>query len=123
MRPVGDGRVKTGDIQDRQQLTLRIQDRRARAAQADVPSTKVLSSVHGHGPQFIGRLRDECLNETLFSSLSEARTVLASWQADYNGMRPHSGLANKTPWEFRTEHVAVAANPTNAQDFNPGLYL
>jgi putative transposase len=72
---------------------------------------------------FIGRLRDECLNETLFSSLSEARTVLASWQADYNGMRPHSGLANKTPWEFRTEHIAVAASLTNAQDFNPGLYL
>jgi putative transposase len=27
---------------------------------------------------FIGRLRDECLNETLFSSLSQARAVLAS---------------------------------------------
>jgi putative transposase len=31
---------------------------------------------------FIGRLRDECLNETLFSSLSQARAVLASWQED-----------------------------------------
>jgi len=72
---------------------------------------------------FIGRLRDECLNETLFSSVSEARAVLTSWQADYNGVRPHSGLANKTPWEFRAEHVAVAASRTNAQDFNPGLYL
>jgi putative transposase len=64
---------------------------------------------------FIGRLRDECLNETLFSSLSEARAVLVSWQADYNGVRPHSGLANKTPWEFRAEHITVAASRTNAQ--------
>ena len=29
---------------------------------------------------FIGRLRDECLNETLFSSLSHARAVLDAWR-------------------------------------------
>jgi hypothetical protein len=52
-----------------------------------------------------------------------ARAVLASWQGDYNEVRPHSGLANKTPWEFRAEHIAVAASCTNGQDFNPGLYL
>jgi putative transposase len=33
---------------------------------------------------FIGRLRDECLNETLFTSLSQARAVLAAWQSHYN---------------------------------------
>ncbi|MBN9264703.1 MAG: transposase family protein, partial [Hyphomicrobium sp.] len=33
---------------------------------------------------FIGRLRDECLNETAFSSLGEARTLLADWRDDYN---------------------------------------
>jgi transposase InsO family protein len=33
---------------------------------------------------FIGRLRDECLNETLFTSLRQARAVLAVWQRDYN---------------------------------------
>jgi putative transposase len=31
---------------------------------------------------FIGRLRDECLNETLFTSLPQARAVLAGWQRD-----------------------------------------
>jgi putative transposase len=31
---------------------------------------------------FNGRLRDELLNETLFSSLSHARAVLAIWRAD-----------------------------------------
>ena len=72
---------------------------------------------------FIGRLRDECLNETLFSSLSEARAVLASWQVDYNGVRPHSALANQTPQEFRSQHIAVTASRANGQNFNPGLYL
>ena len=33
---------------------------------------------------FNGRLRDELLNETLFSSLAHARAVLAEWQLDYN---------------------------------------
>ena len=76
---------------------------------------------HAFIESFIGRLRDECLNETLFSSVSEARAVLTTWQGDYNGVRPHSALANKAPWEFRAEHVAVAANCINGQDFNPGL--
>ncbi len=71
---------------------------------------------------FIGRLRDECLNETLFVSLSQARAVLDAWRADYNGVRPHSALANRTPEEFRAQHIAVAASAGNGQNFNPGLY-
>ena len=46
---------------------------------------------------FIGRLRDELLNETLFSSLSHARDVLAIWKDDYNNFRPHSGVGNLPP--------------------------
>jgi putative transposase len=49
---------------------------------------------------FNGKLRDECLNETLFSSLAEAREVLEAWQEDYNTHRPHSALGNLTPKEF-----------------------
>ena len=37
---------------------------------------------------FNGRLRDECLNETAFSSLAEARAVLAAWRDDFNRVRP-----------------------------------
>jgi putative transposase len=33
---------------------------------------------------FNGRLRDECLNETLFTSLAHAREVPAIWMDDYN---------------------------------------
>ena len=41
---------------------------------------------------FIGRLRDELLNETLFRSLSHTRAVLEAWRADYNNELPHSRL-------------------------------
>lgn len=46
---------------------------------------------------FFGRLRDECLNETLFTSLAHAREVLSLWRDDYNTVRPHSGLGNLSP--------------------------
>jgi putative transposase len=46
---------------------------------------------------FNGRLRDELLNETLFSSLAPAREALSFWKDDYNNIRPHSGLGNLTP--------------------------
>jgi len=49
---------------------------------------------------FIGRLRDEFLNETLFGSLSHAREALAMWKDDYNTIRPHSGLGNLAPVVF-----------------------
>jgi putative transposase len=59
---------------------------------------------------FNGRLRDECLNETLF--------VLAAWRHDYNTVRPHSKLGGKTPaeiagqraWGHASRHVAITSN-------------
>ncbi len=49
---------------------------------------------------FNGSFRDECLNETLISSLSEARIQITAWKEDYNCHRPHSSLGNITPIEF-----------------------
>ena len=72
---------------------------------------------------FNGRLRDECLNETLFSSLSEARSLLAAWRDDYNRARPHSALANRTPEEFHANALTLAAAAGNGQDFTHGLSL
>src|SRR5438270_842696 len=46
---------------------------------------------------FNGRLRDELLNETLFTSLSHVREALAIWREDYNTVRPHSALGNLPP--------------------------
>jgi transposase InsO family protein len=47
-----------------------------------------------------GRLRDECLNESWFVNLADARRTIEAWRVEYNVARPHSGLANRTPAEF-----------------------
>jgi putative transposase len=49
---------------------------------------------------FIGRLRDECLNEHLFRSVRHAREIIEAWRIDYNHARPHTSLAGLTPAEF-----------------------
>jgi putative transposase len=46
---------------------------------------------------FNGRLRDEFLNETLFTSLMQARLALEGWRRDYNTVRPHSRIDWLTP--------------------------
>lgn len=51
---------------------------------------------------FIGRLRDECLNEEVFDTLDQARHVIERWHAvshDYNETRPHTSLGGRTPAE------------------------
>jgi len=48
---------------------------------------------------FNGRLRDELLNETLFTSLAQARCVLATWRDDYKRVWPHSSLGGATSAE------------------------
>jgi putative transposase len=49
---------------------------------------------------FIGRLRDECLNQNWFTTINEARDIIEEWRMDYNGVRPHSSLGNLSPEEF-----------------------
>lgn len=56
---------------------------------------------NGYVESFNGSLRDECLNEEIFDSLADARRKLALWRYDYNNVRPHSSLRNKTPAEAR----------------------
>jgi putative transposase len=56
---------------------------------------------------FNGRLRDEFLNETLFTSLSQARAELETWRRDYNTERPHSSLGNLTPIAYAARIASV----------------
>ena len=53
---------------------------------------------------FNGRLRDECLNEELFSSMADARQKLAAWQVDYNQFRPHTSLGGIAPQVYARNH-------------------
>lgn len=57
---------------------------------------------------FNSKLRDECLNEYVFSTLAEARTIIEAWRQDYNQLRPHSSLGAMTPSEF----AALKREPT-----------
>lgn len=49
---------------------------------------------------FNGRLRDECLNDNWFMSMSHACETVEEWRLDYNNTRPHSSLNDMTPREF-----------------------
>jgi putative transposase len=48
---------------------------------------------------FIGRFRDECLNENLFFDLLDARRKIESWRVSYNSIRPKKSLGGQTPKE------------------------
>ena len=49
---------------------------------------------------FNGRLRDECLNESWFTDLKDARDTIEAWRHDYNTVREHGQLGQLTPHEF-----------------------
>ena len=65
---------------------------------------------------FIGRFRDECLNESLFGSLAAARRLIAAWRIDYNATRPHSSLGNRTPIAY-----ALLSDPAMRRGGSPEL--
>lgn len=52
---------------------------------------------------FNGRLRDECLNESMFNNIHHARAVIESWRQHYNQEQPHSSLGYLTPDEYRQQ--------------------
>jgi putative transposase len=49
---------------------------------------------------FNGKFRDECLNESWFTTLADARERIEQWRVDYNRARPHSSPGNLSPEQF-----------------------
>ena len=49
---------------------------------------------------FNGSFRAECLNASWFLSLADARAKCAAWLSDYNAVRPHGSIGQKTPIEL-----------------------
>ena len=68
---------------------------------------------NGFVESFNGKLRDECLNEEVFDSLTHARKILGRWRHDYNHHRPHSSLGGLTPAARRSLEL-VGSNAPNA---------
>ncbi len=58
---------------------------------------------------FNGKFRDECLNQTIFKNMKEARSIIEAWRGYYNDVRPHSTLGYCTPKEhvMKLEKLAL----------------
>lgn len=57
---------------------------------------------------FNGKFRDECLNDNIFSTLTEARRIIEAWRCDYNEHRPHRSLGQRTPNEFAAAQALLS---------------
>lgn len=55
---------------------------------------------NGFVESFNGKMRDECLNENWFETLSEAERIINEWRIHYNNERPHSSLRGLSPREY-----------------------
>ncbi|PXW68223.1 putative transposase [Blastomonas natatoria] len=75
---------------------------------------------NGFIESFNARVRDECLNKTIFTSLPQAESVLTAWRHDYNYHRPHSGPGNMTPGEMAASPVVTT--PADAHQSGNRLY-
>jgi len=79
---------------------------------------------------FNGRLRDECLNTHVFASTAQAQGVLDAWRHDYNHVRPHSALQDRTPGEVgalwvdsRVPRESTAARKDRTETESAGRFV
>ena len=52
---------------------------------------------NGYIESFNGKLRDELLDREIFTTLIEAKVLIADWRREYNQVRPHSAKGYKPP--------------------------
>ena len=62
---------------------------------------------------FNGKCRDECLNERLFLTIEQARTVTETWRLDYNQVRPQCAVGNLAPEDYAKRTRSEPLNPRN----------
>jgi putative transposase len=65
---------------------------------------------------FNGIFRNECLNESWFSGLEDARRRIEAWRRDYNQVRPHGSLDDRTPHEFLADWARQQTTPEGGND-------
>jgi len=75
---------------------------------------------NGYSESFNGRMRDELLNETVFTSMAQARAAIAAWVADYNTTRPHSALGYQTPAAHAAKLKAMGPGSEPRRGGEPG---
>jgi transposase InsO family protein len=62
---------------------------------------------NGYIESFNSKFRDECLNEEVFLSRTEAQVVVDWWRRVYNWERPHRALKGRTPMEARLAWITA----------------
>ena len=69
---------------------------------------------------FNGKLRDECLNMEIFTTVDQAREVIENWRMEYNEFRPHSSLGYLTPKEYAARYEGnLRATPSGSPHNDP----
>lgn len=85
---------------------------------------------------FNGKFRAECLNQHWFMSLDDAVRKFEAWRRDYNEVRTHSAIGNKTPISLMNRSAAhgpplpqmldesqLSASKTGSNSFRSALPL
>jgi putative transposase len=67
---------------------------------------------------FNDKFRGECLNTNWFLSLDEARAKCEAWRRDYNEVRPHSAIGNRTPIELHRTAASPASRTSEEAGFS-----
>jgi transposase InsO family protein len=67
---------------------------------------------------FNGRLRDECLNEHCFITLTHAQVLIEAWRREYNEERPKRILGGLTPTAYARQLAMKPATVTTDSNTN-----
>jgi len=79
---------------------------------------------NGFIESFNAAVRRECLSQHYFTSVAEARDVLAARRDEYNQRRPHGSLGQRTPMEVGAQaRSAVAQDSRSIAIVDPGASL
>ena len=70
------------------------------------------------------------MNSHVFRNVAEAQTLLDAWRDDYNRVRPHSALQDRTPVEWaqyvtesREPRDSVLINEVGEKTYIPGCLV
>ena len=70
---------------------------------------------------FNGTFRAECLNESWFESLEQARQSINTWRTDYNETRPHSSCGRISPATFAALSRQLTGNSMQHSETDTGI--
>ena len=71
---------------------------------------------NGDVESFSGKLRDELLDREIFYTLTEAQILIERWRREYNTVRPHSALGDRSP-----APEAISPTPLSGLSMSPAL--